>query len=79
MVVLRQTLSRNGWPLDPVDRELGNWCCLDLLEVVGAVTKVLHRGGLPPEEAPEFLEEVRENLKDRNMRVYTSGEFSNHQ
>lgn len=66
----------NGWPLDPRDKKLGDWTCLDMLQVVAAVTKLLHAGGLPPEETAAFLERVRYDLTDATMRVYLVGEYN---
>lgn len=65
---------RNGWPLDPRDKKLGDWTCLDMLQGVAAVTKLLHLGGLSPEETPAFLESVRYDLTDASMRAYVVGE-----
>ncbi|KAJ4393416.1 hypothetical protein N0V93_002626 [Gnomoniopsis smithogilvyi] len=73
-VVEKQILNPlNGWPLDPRDKKLGDWTCLDMLQGVAAVTKLLHLGGLPPEETSAFLEGVRYDLTDATMRVYVVG------
>lgn len=55
---------------------LGDWTCLDMLQGVAAVTKLLHAGGLPPEQTTTFLESVRHDLTDATMRVYVVGEYS---
>lgn len=47
-----------------------------MLQGVAAVTKLLHLGGLPPEETPAFLERVRYDLTDATMRVYVVGKYS---
>lgn len=47
-----------------------------MLQGVAAVTKLLHAGGLPPEETTAFLDSVRYDLTDATMRVYVIGEYS---
>lgn len=61
----------NGWPIDPHDRMMGSWACLDLLKLVRATTKILHAGGIPLEEIPYFQDQVCQCLTQRSMRVYS--------
>lgn len=74
-LIFDSQIYRNGWPLDPRDKKLGDWTCLDMLQGVAAVTKLLERGGLPLEEIPAFLEQVRYDLTDATMRVYVVGKY----
>ncbi|KAI3397005.1 hypothetical protein diail_11332 [Diaporthe ilicicola] len=70
-VVETQVLAAvNAWPLDPVDRTIGNWFCLDVHRVLDGTTKLLEAGGLPLADIPGFLDEVRESITLRTMRVY---------
>ncbi|KAJ0103787.1 uncharacterized protein J7T55_001360 [Diaporthe amygdali] len=70
-VVERQVLAPvNAWPLDPVDRTIGNWFCVDVHRVLDGTTKLLEAGGLPLAEIPSFLDDVRESITSREMRVY---------
>ncbi|KAK2604536.1 hypothetical protein N8I77_007457 [Diaporthe amygdali] len=70
-VVERQVLAPvNAWPLDPVDRTIGNWFCVDVHRVLDGTTKLLEAGGLPLAEVPSFLDDVRESITSREMRVY---------
>lgn len=66
----------SAWPLDPADRVLGSWSSLDWVKFLGGSTKLLEAAGVPLEEIPGFLERVRSDILDRNMRVYWISEFS---
>lgn len=39
------------------------------------MTKVLQAGGMAMDEIPAFLNEVSENIKDPNMRIYIPCKF----
>lgn len=60
----------NQWPLDPMDKILGGWSSLNWLKFLGGTTKLLAAGGVPLEEIPTLLEEVREDITNANMRIY---------
>lgn len=60
----------NQWPLDPIDKELGGWSSLNWLRFLGGTTKLLAAGGVPLEKIPMLLEEARQDITSRNMRVY---------
>lgn len=60
----------NQWPLDPTDKTLGGWSSLNWLKFLGGTTKLLAAGGVPLEEIPALLEEVRRDITSWNMRVY---------
>lgn len=79
-VVERQVLAPvNAWPLDPVDRTIGNWFCVDVHRVLDGTTKLLEAGGLPLAEVPSFLDDVRESITSREMRVYCPRKWSHNQ
>lgn len=63
----------NSWPLDPVDREIGHFCRLDMERALDSTVKMLLAGGLTQEELPAFKESVRWSLGDRNLRGYFIG------
>lgn len=78
-VVETQVLAAvNSWPLDPVDRAIGTWFCLDVHRVLDGTTKLLEAGGLPLAKIPGFLDEVRESITLRTMRVYCPREWPAH-
>lgn len=60
----------NGWPIDPADKEIGNWYCLNFLKFAGAFTKLLEAGGLPTDEIPQFQDQLRYDFTSQHMRVY---------
>lgn len=60
----------NGWPLDPADKEIGNWYCLNFLKWAGGTTKLLQAGGVPTEEIPRFQDQLRYDVTSQRMRVY---------
>lgn len=64
-------LPLNGWPQDRQDRLLGNWSSLDILKFLGGATKLLVAGGMSVEEIPVFLDQVRLDVTNREMRVYS--------
>lgn len=61
----------NAWPLDPHDRAIGNWVCMDLLRLVPATTKLMLASGMAVEQIPTFQEEVCECVTRKSMRVYS--------
>lgn len=70
-VVERQFLvPLSAWPLDPADRVVGSWSSLDWIKFLGGATKLLAAAGVALEEIPGFLERVRDDILDQNMRVY---------
>lgn len=68
-------LPLNAWPLDPKDNLLGKWWSLDLLKALDGLTKVIAAAGMLIEEIPEFLDRVRADVTNRDMRVYAIGKF----
>lgn len=60
----------NGWPMDPEDRLLGQFMHLNSEKGVPSMVKVLLASGMPPEEVPEFLEEVKHSIADVKLRAY---------
>lgn len=66
----------NAWPLDPADKVIGRWSSLDYLKFLGGTTKLLAAAGMPLEEIPGFLDRVKEDIMDPNMRVYWISEWS---
>lgn len=68
-------LPLNAWPLDPKDNLLGKWWSLDLLKALDGLTKVIATAGMPIEEIPKFLDRVRADVTNRDMRVYAIGKF----
>ncbi|KAJ4391238.1 hypothetical protein N0V93_004855 [Gnomoniopsis smithogilvyi] len=70
-VVEKQILAPiNSWPLDPKDSMIGNWVCLNGLRAAESLGKVMIVGGLPEEEAPALIQEIRHDLTNASMRVY---------
>lgn len=66
----------NQWPLDPTEKELGSWSSLNWLSFLDGTTKLLAAGGVPLEKIPLLLEEARQDIMNRNMRVYWVGKSS---
>lgn len=66
----------NQWPLDPADKELGSWSSRNWLKFLGGTKKLLAAGGVPLEEIPMLLEEVRHDITNWNMRVYWISKLS---
>lgn len=64
-------LPLNGWPQDRQDNLLGSWSSLDILKFLGGATKLLVAGGMSLEEIPAFLDQVRLDVTNREMRVYS--------
>lgn len=60
----------NSWPLDPADREIGNFFRLDLERALDSTVKLLLAGGLTQEELPAFKESFTWSLGDRKLRGY---------
>lgn len=60
----------SAWPLDPTDRLLGGWASLDWTRFLTGSTKFMVAAGMPLEEVPEFLEQVRSDIMSPSMRVY---------
>lgn len=56
-------LPLKQWPLDPADKTLGGWVSLNWLKFLGGTTKLLATGGVPLDEIPGLLAEVRETLR----------------
>lgn len=71
-------LPLNGWPQDREDKLLGHWSSLDILKFLGGATKLLVAGGLGLDEIPAFLEQVRLDVLNRDMRVYSISELFLH-
>lgn len=70
-VVEKQILAPiNPWPLDPKDKLIGNWVCLNGLRAAESLGKVMMVGGLPEEEAPALIHSIRQDLTSATMRVY---------
>lgn len=70
-VIEKQILAPvNSWPLDPKDRTIGNWVCLNGLRAAESLGKVMIVGGLPEEDAPALIQEIRHDLTNASMRVY---------
>lgn len=65
----------NAWPTDPKDKIVGSWFSLNLLKTLNATSKILQDGGLPAEDVPGFLEEVRQDATNANMRAYIERKF----
>lgn len=71
-IVQKQILCPvNGWPVDPVDKMLGNWFSLDVIKGVKGTTKLLEAAGMAPESIPEFMDSVCANVTHRSMRAYS--------
>lgn len=68
-------LPLNSWPLDQKDNLLGKWWSLDLLKGLDGLTKVIATAGMPLEEIPAFLDRVRVDITNRDMRVYAIGKL----
>lgn len=66
----------NAWPLNPEDKMMGRWFCSVVLKFLDGSSKLLEAGGMPREEIPGFLDQVRENLTDLRMRGYTEREYN---
>lgn len=70
-VVEKQILAAvNSWPLDPKDKMIGNWVCLNGLKAAESLGKVMMMGGLLEEDAPALIQNIRQDLTNANMRVY---------
>ncbi|KAF3761973.1 S-adenosyl-L-methionine-dependent methyltransferase, partial [Cryphonectria parasitica EP155] len=70
IAVRRFSAPLNKWPLEHNARTLGSMACINCLQLVTSVTKILLAGGLSLEELPGFIDEVRADIRDQNMRVY---------
>ncbi|KAJ4392151.1 hypothetical protein N0V93_005774 [Gnomoniopsis smithogilvyi] len=60
----------NEWPLDLMNKSLGGWSSLNWLKFLDGAKKLLAAGGVPLDETPGLLEEVRRDILNQNMRVY---------
>lgn len=65
----------NSWPLDPKDKMIGNWVCLNGLRAAESLGKVMIVGGLREEDAPALIQNIRYDLTNANMRVYEPREY----
>lgn len=65
----------NGWPLDPVDKEIGQFAHLDAEKFVPGTVKILLAGGMTQEMLPDFLAAVKYDFADAKLRVYWVGEY----
>lgn len=68
-------LPLNAWPQDRQDKLLGNWCTLDIMKFLDGTTKLLVAGGMSVEEVPAFLDQVRADVTNRDMRVYIISKY----
>lgn len=75
VVKLTILVPLNAWPLNPEDKMIGNWFCLNVLKFLDGSSKLLEAGGMPRDEIPGFLDKVRENLTDLRLRGYTEREL----
>lgn len=66
----------NAWPLNPEDKTMGSWFCLNVLKFLDGSSKLLEAGGMSREKIPAFLDQVRENLTDLRLRGYTERELT---
>lgn len=78
-VVEKRVLSPvNGWPLDPEDKLLGQFWHSDIEKVFEGAIKMLLAAGLTQEEIPQFIQDVRVSISDRQLRAYYIREFNVH-
>lgn len=67
----------NAWPLNSEDKMIGNWFCTNVLKFLDGSSKLLEAGGVPRDQVPGFLDQVKDNLTDLRLRGYTEREFIN--
>lgn len=72
-------LPLNAWPQDPHDELLGKWSSLDILKFLGGATKLLVAGGMSLDEIPAFLDQVRLDVTNRAMHVYSISTYSKYE
>lgn len=65
----------NGWPLDPVDKEIGQFAHLDAEKFVPGTVKILMAAGMTQEELPDFLTAVKYDFADAKLRIYWVGKY----
>lgn len=64
----------NGWPLDPIDKEIGQFAHLDAEKFVPGTVRIMLAAGITQEELPGFLESVKYDFADARLRIYWVGE-----
>lgn len=75
-VVEKQVLcASNGWPMDPIDKEIGQYSHLDIEKFVPGSVKILLAAGMKEEELPAFLASVLYDFADSKLRMYWIGRF----
>lgn len=70
-------MPTNGWPLDPVDKEIGQFVHLDIAKFVPGTVKIMLAAGMTEEELPDFLASVKYDFADAKLRIYWLGTFLN--
>lgn len=65
------------WPVDPWDKQLGCWVCVNGLKAAESFGKVMIVGGLPEAEAPDMIARLKHDLTDGDLRVYSPRECPN--
>lgn len=67
----------NSWSLNPKDFDLGRWMHLDILNFIEGTTKMLQAGGLAVDQIPGFLDLVRADLANADLRAYNICKYNN--
>lgn len=68
-------MPTNGWALDPIDKEIGQFAHLDAEKFVPSTVKLLIASGMTEEEMPDFLAAVKYDFADVRLRIYWIGKF----